>query len=208
MQTVLLNKEKYRVPTCWEEVTVKQYVQIVRDWDPDFDIADRDYFKLLKILTGVDFVGMDETSENQVSLMSILGWVIMQPFSFSKKLPKVVSINGKVIDIPEDPGELSIGQNIHLRRDYLDRAKVLEECISIAAAIFLQPAYTETKFHINKAKELSQEIDKMPIGMIYPIGFFLLQRCMNFGNPSVRIWNRIKISLKQMLKKMSPTWPK
>jgi hypothetical protein len=207
---VKLNGVRYDCASSWKDprFTTKQYIRIVKEWDRDKDIADRDYFKLLNILTDGKFDSYQNTSENDITILDTVGWVITEEFKFDKKMPKVLAIGDRIIEIPPDPAELSIGQNIHLRRDFIDHSEIPEENIAIATAIFLQPIIDGKKFHLERAKELAKEIEKMPAYLIYPIGFFLLQRCMNFGNPSVRIWNRIKISLKQMLKKMSPTWPK
>lgn len=181
---------------------VKHYLRIIKEWDQDIDIADRDYFKLLKILTGANFIGFEKTIENDLSIINAVGWVITQPFEFSKTPPKVLAIAGKKIDIPQDISELSIGQNIHLRRDYIDKSQALEENIAIAAAIYLQPIIDGGPFKIKRAEALAKEIEEMPINLIYPIGFFLLNRAMTFGMPSMSQWHQIKTSLSKKSKQM------
>lgn len=204
MVAVKLNGTRFDCPSSWMEITTGQYIKVVKEWDRDKDIADRDYFKLFNILTDGKFTGHQNTTENDITILSCVGWVITEDFMFDKKLPKVLDIAGKVIDIPKHPGELSIGQNIHLRRDFMDKSELLEENIAIATAIFLQPLIDGKKFHVERAKELAKDIEKMPAYLIYPIGFFLLKRVQSFGMPSVRIWSQIKTNLRQMLKR---TWP-
>lgn len=208
MITIRLNDRPYKVASCWEEVTVKQYVRIIKEWEPEKDIADRDYFILLGILTGAEFAGMHNSLENQVTLTNILGWVITQPFQFSKELPKALLIGDKTVSIPGDPRELSIGQNIHLRRDYIDKSKLLEENMSIAVAIYVQPEYHKSLFQVEKAVELSKIIDEMPISVIYPIGFFLLNRALRFGQKPEKTWPLLRISPKEMLKSLFRKWRK
>jgi len=206
MTNATLNGKRFKCPSCMEEMTVKQYVRIITEWN-EGDPADRDYLKLLNILTDGEFTSHANTIENDITLFDLVGWVITQPFEFDKKLPKVLYLRDKLIDIPE-PGELSIGQNIHLRRDYIDKSKALEENIAIAVAIYLQPIIENRKFHVKRAEELAKEIEQLPIHLIYPIGFFLLKRAQNFGMTSERTWSRTKISLKQILRKMYLSWPK
>lgn len=204
MTSIVINGKRFSVASCWAEVTTKQYVRIIRDWEPEKDIADRDYFILLNILTDGKFAGMENTIENQVTLTSILGWVVTEPFKFSEELPKMLQIGEKAYDIPEDPRELSIGQNIHLRRDFIDKSTYLEENIAIATAIYLQPIIDNSLFRLKRAEKIAAELETMPASLIYPIGFFLLKRAQRFGQKPEKTWPAILTSLKRMLRQM---WP-
>lgn len=206
MTAIKLNGKTYKIASCWEEVKTRQYIRILLEWEPEKDIADRDYFILLNILADADFNSYEQTLENQVTLTNILGWVVTQPFEFSKELPKILKIGEQTVDIPEDPRELSIGQNIHLRRDYIDKSKIIEESMGIATAIYLQPIIDKSLFHVKRAVELSKVINEMPVSLIYPIGFFLLKRAMGFGVKPVNYWQAVKISLKRTLKNLSLGW--
>lgn len=199
---------KGRIPSCWEEMTVAQYIRLLKEWEDGTDIADRDYFKLLNILTDGKFTGFEDTVENHVSLTNILGWVIAQPFEFAEDLPKVIVINGKVVDIPRHPRELSIGQNIHLRRDYIEKTTKLGENIAIATAIYLQPIIDKSLFSLKRAVEICKEIEQMPINLIYPIGFFLLGNAMQFGQKPEKSWLLPRVSLKELSRLMFRIWRK
>lgn len=208
MTSIVINGKRFSVASCWAEVTTKQYVRIIRDWEPEKDIADRDYFILLNILTDGKFAGMENTIENQVTLTSILGWIITEPFKFSEELPKVLQIGDKVYDIPEDPRELSIGQNIHLRRDFIDKSTYLEENIAIATAIYMQPVIDNSLFKLKRAEKIAAELEAMPASLIYPIGFFLLRRAQRFGQKPEKTWRGILTSLKKKLRQMWPGSPR
>lgn len=203
MVAVKLNGENFQCPTSWEEISTKQYIRIAKEWDREKDIADRDYFKLFNILTDGKFTAFKGDAVSDASIINCVGWVITEEFAFSETLPKVLVIKGKAVDVPQDPSELSIGQNIHLRRDYIEKTELLAENIAIATAIYLQPVI-DGKFSISRAQELCKEIEQMPAHVIYPIGFFLLKRAMRFGLHSESLWSRIKTNLKQTLRKMLP----
>lgn len=193
---------KISCPSCYAEMKVRHYIRILKEWEDGSDIADRDYYKLFDILTDGLYTGFDRTVENQVSLIDLIGWVITEPFEFGKDLPKVLNFKGKFIDIPRSPRELSIGQNIHLRRDYVEQSKKIEENIAIATAIYLQPIIDNSLFKMPRAIEICKEIEEMPINLIYPIGFFLLQRSLRFGMRPEKTWLPIRISLKQTFAQM------
>lgn len=195
-------------PSTYREVKLRQYVRILKEWDQDKDIADRDYFKLFNILTDGHFTNFERSVENEIALMNCIGWVIVEDFQMPKQLPKVLEYQGKLISIPENPGELSIGQNIQLRRDYMDKATLFEENLSIATAIYLQPIIDGKKFNLKRAEEIAKELDEYPACIIYPIGFFLLKRALKFGMkhektsllPRVNPMNSLKRWLRTLLK--------
>jgi len=209
MTAIHINDKKYFYPSCWEEVTVEQYIKIL-DWEPEKDIADRDYVKLLSILLGDKFSGMQNSIENEITLIDAVGWVVFSQFAFSKTLPKVLVftwnlVEPRTVDIPTNIKELSIGQNIHVRRE-LEKCRVLEQAIPIATAIYLQPLIDKKKFDISRAKEIAKEIEQMPIYLIHPLGFFLLTRVLKPGKPSLQTWHQVNFSLNKMLKRLSPRW--
>lgn len=209
MLKITLNDIAYRVPSSWKEVTVKQYMRILKEWDPEItDVAQKDWVKLLNIFTGANFSSMSEKWENQYTLTNALSWVVFEPFTFSKELPKVLLFDGRPIDIPRHPTGLSIGQNIHLRRDYLDKSQTVEENIAIATAIFLQPIIDGKKFSMSRAIELCAEIEQMPIYLIYPIGFFFLRNAQRLGATSGRTWRQTLSNLNTRFGRMWRSLPR
>ena len=200
MTSVLFNGKKQFIPNCWEEVTTKQYISIVSEWEPEVDIADRDYFKLLDILSNNKFK-YERTIDTELTLISVVGWVIMQPAPFKDApLPKVLQFHDKVIDIPQNIRQLSIGQNIHLRRE-IEKLKLLDACIPIAIGIYLQPIIDKGKLSLDRAKEIAKEVEELPISLTYPIGFFLLRNAIRLGPSTPSLWHRVSSSLRQILRR-------
>jgi len=201
MNAARINGQRYLIPECWEEVTVSQYLRMLTQWEPEKDIADRDYVKLLNIFTEGKFQHTDDIG-NTMNLVRLLGWVAFQPFQFKSDLPKVLHLAGKSVLIPREPSELSIGQNIHLRRA-IGQSSIVEQSIAIATAIYLQPVVDGGKFNMSRARELEKEILEMPVYQIYPVGFFLLTRVASYGQTSSGLWHRVKTNLGTILKRMS-----
>jgi len=204
MTAIKINDKKYLYASSYEELTVRHYIKICK-WEPEKDVADRDYVKLLGILIDKDFASMSDTIENEVTLIDAIGWVVFSQFEFSKEVPKVLKGSTWIVDVPTNIKALPIGQNIHVRRE-IEKAEVLADAIPMACAIYLQPLIDKTKFDLNRAKEIAKEIEQMSIALIHPLGFFLLTHVLKPGNSSVKTWHRESFSLSKMLRGLSPKW--
>lgn len=201
-----LNGERFEHAHCWGVLKTKHFCRIYAEWeDPKVLVEDRDYFKLFSILTDTDFKAFNSTARNEVTIWNCVKWVVEQPTGYEITVPKVLKIDGKFVDIPERPELLSIGQNVQLLSK-IQKMKDLNEGISIATAIFLQPLYDNDKFDMKKAMALKDKIDEMPAAVIWPIGFFLLKNINQSGPHGSKIWSRIKDSLTFRLGKMLPGW--
>ena len=187
---ISVNGNKINMPSCYEELTTKQWERIISEWDMDKPIEERDFFKLFNILAGTDFKALEPTDENEVTVWNAVRWIVEQPFTFSEQLPKVLEIEGKIIQIPTKINRLSIGQNIYLKQ-LIANSKYLEQNISYAVAIYLQPIYDGSKFDSERAKELKMLIEQLPAYLIRPIGFFILSHAQKNG--SRRMTNLKKI---------------
>lgn len=207
MRILVVNGKKLKCPSCYEELTTGQY-QRALFWDEDKpDVADKDFFQLFSILTGTDYAGVTKTPANEMAIWDAIGWFITQPFAFKTELPKVIQVGEKRISLPRRMGHISIGQNIHLRR-LIEQSKYLEENISMAVAIAIQPLYDEKPFDIERARELEKIILEMPIYLTHPIGFFLLQTAARFGQKRTRSWRRIRNNLATSFERMWQRWLK
>lgn len=206
MVKVILNGKPFECATCKEELTTGQYQRILKEWDINQpDLAKRDYLKLFSILTKSSFAAANMTVEMEQAIWECVSWVVYEPFAYSKDLPTVLDIAGKTLTIPKRIGACSIGQNVILKQ-VLDSCTYMEEGLSLATAIYLQPDWSGGKFDYAKAKELDEIIKEMPCALIYPVGFFLLNRALRGGKKSQRIWQQIRNNLSLSLKRMLPSW--
>jgi len=206
MIPIIINGNKILCPGCYEELTTGTFQRIVKEWDAEEkNIAKLDYFKLFSILTNTNYKSIDQTPENDQTIWNAIGWYVMQPFKFSTELPKILQIGERMISVPRRVGALGTGQNILLRQ-IIDNSKYMEENISMAVAICLQPLYDNSKFDYDRAVELEKIILEMPIYLTHPVGFFLLQTVRMDGWKHIRDFHQTQSSLKQTLKRMWPQW--
>jgi hypothetical protein len=113
---ISLNGVRKEIPSCFEELTTRQYERIISEWGIEKPLVERDFFKLFQILCDTDFTDFHATSENEVTIWNAVKWFVESDFVFKEDLPKVLKINDKVITIPKRIEALSIGQNIHLKQ--------------------------------------------------------------------------------------------
>lgn len=204
MVALKLNGKPTDCPTSYDELNTETYQRIFKEWDLQKELHERDFFKLFCILTGSPFTQVDQSPENEAAIWELTRWVIEQNYTFTEA-PEYIEIEGKKLSIPENIGSLSIGQNIILKQ-LLEKSKYLEESISMAMAVYLQPIYHESKFNYQKALEIERVIKRMPIKDTYQVGFFLLSRALKDGQKHSSNWHLIQKHLSKKLKRMWPKW--
>ncbi len=188
MITLKINKKKVKVPSCWEEVTTKQYIELVMSTDHE------DYIAPFAILVGMDINKIKQTKSYDLenTIFSVIDFLGQGVEAWKEKeLPKFIRVNEKLIEIPTKLGLLTLAQSIALRTR-IDSVEYLDEAIAYACAIYLQPLYDDGPFDRDKAAKLEEHILKMPIVDTYPVGFFFLEKYLDYGNPLTRAFNLIK----------------
>lgn len=197
-----LSDLRAQCPGGWGDLTLRQYQRIYSEWDIEKEPHERDYFKLLEILCG--FRDPNVTPEKEEAIYQLTRWVNEEPINYSKEVPKEILLNDRRIEI-EKVEELSIGQNI-LVKQTLDKAKYVDECLSTALAIYLQPKHDGAKFDNKNAQKLEKDILQMKASEVYGLGFFLLSRALKRGRISPRRWFQIRNSLTSRLRRAFPRW--
>jgi len=210
---MVINGERINCPDSWGILITRHYQKIIKDWDQDKDISERDYVKLFNIVNDTNFETPTDL-EQLVKIESAVSWVVLENFRFSKEVPEVFYLNGRKANIEKNLKLLSIGANIKARQaldnGYVlidDKGKFLNcDCFSTLVAIYLQPDLNPGEkggFNWKKAQELEREIAEMPIAEIYPIGFFLLNRVYEYGQKREKGLKQILTNLGNKIRK---TW--
>lgn len=179
------------LPNCWSvsswksshkddkpnPINTDQFQKTVADWDGE------DLVKLFSILSGIEYKALSNTHDFvlEEQLLASTRFVYDTAMDFRDAAPPHwIELNGKKIRIPVKIGDLSIGQNIHVRQA-MEKSKVYEELISFVVAIYLQPLYDGADFDYHRAMELEQDIKKLPIEKTYPLGVFFLRKLTKPG---------------------------
>jgi hypothetical protein len=180
--TVTTNKGKQEilVPQSWHEVTTENFQKL-------YSITDENPASIFAALCGLPDRFLYDTSSDKLtqSLFSITSFISDQSFK-NNSVPEFVLIKAKhgetKIALPNKVGQLSVGQNIHIKQK-LDESKTYEECISWALAVYLQPIYYKHDFDYEQVLLLHDKILQTPITQTFALGFFLLNRVPASGLP-------------------------
>lgn len=163
-------------PRGWEGLKAGTFQRIFKEWDLSKEAHERDYYKLLSILTNT--VIQDPTPAKEEAVYQLTRWVNEVSIPYSKEVPKQITVDDRTIEIPDKVEDLSIGQNI-LVKQILDKSTYVEECLTMACAIYLQGKIE--KFDYDKAKVLEVKLREMKASEVYGLGFFLLNRALERG---------------------------
>lgn len=189
--TTRTTKGKFKLtgPERLEEINVEKFQRIVHEWKDD------DWVQLFAILFDTEATGIAESKS--LAVESAL-YQTIEFFLYPEKkledyqIPDFVMLNNRQVAIPKGAGRLSIGQLMQARKSIED-VQDYRECLSIVTAIYLQPLIDKTKkFDHLRAIEIEQEVLKMSIVHIYPIGFFLFRQLNRFGRRRINVWSVIK----------------
>lgn len=182
MQSLKIQGQKIKVIETWEESDTETYQRIMREsMNPEVTIAH--YFALLTN-QDVAFILSQANDELERKMYIVTNFIYNQPRLFME-LPMPKEILG--VKIPSDLGSLTIEQNMMIRGKMIE-AKCIEECISWAVAIYLQPFVTKSKFDAKQAKWLETQIRMMRIYDTYQVGFFFLSKLNNSGANGLLLW--------------------
>jgi hypothetical protein len=181
-------RKEIECSSSWDTTSTDQFQKLATEWDGE------DLIKLFSILSGKEYKAIENTQDSilEAGLLKATSFVYEHPMNFKdSKMPHWIEIKGKNVRIPVRLGDLTIGQNIHVRQA-LDKSKKYEELISFVCAIYLQPHYDGQKeFDFHRAMEIEQDILKLPITQTYPIAAFFLRKLTKYGSSFLS-----KVSLK------------
>lgn len=186
---IKLNGVIYKSPVCWEQTTTAQFLKLDK-WDKNNTV------ELFNIMCGADFegtdfgVGGDEIGKAIAleTMMNALGFLFSDELDFKAlPLPKVLSIFGKLYEVPKNLGNMSVGQAIMLRQ-LMDEEPNTNQLIAKAAAIYLQ-SVIDGKVDAKRIEEIEIELLQTSCTTVFPIGFFLLRRLGNYGLGLRRLWH-------------------
>jgi hypothetical protein len=125
--------------------------------------------------------------------------------TFENFMPESIQFKGKEIKLPKQVGNVKIGQAIALLQTTRGH-KYVDEGISKAIAIYLQPIIDNSKFSLARAMELEKEIAEMPAWMLHTWGNFIYGQLQKGGVPSSILRRLIQNSQSKVRKTLRHTW--
>jgi hypothetical protein len=210
MERVRLNEIWYTHPTTPKEFTLGNLEDVFTLWQDDLekDPTERNYLKFLYIIAGAPWPegGKPADKESEMKIWLALKDIIGHLWAYSKEVPKQLVIDNVTIDVEQSIRPFAIGPNIRVRQS-TERTKYVEQSLSLALALYLQPAYDGvSEFNYKSAMILREKIKAMPAWEVYGAGFFIVRRASKSGTSFLQGLRQILTSQRRKLKSMLLNW--
>jgi hypothetical protein len=187
-------EDVFECPQSWDETPTQTFQRIATEWDWE------NFLKLISIVSGIEFDYIRESTDGklEVKLIAAVQYIV-NPKKVTEwdklPIPKSIEYKGRTIELPKKT-VITIGQSIAIRqamqvyalrfKDNLTIRSFVKDfffdgLVAYAASVYLQPIITSQSFDSDLAKDVEDELLKMPITQIYPIGFFLLMKLQRTG---------------------------
>ena len=164
------NGEKTRaeMPSKWEEMTVKQYLQIE---------TTSNNLELLALLSGVPLSDILNTKTDLTPIIQKMVELLNQrPPDFKKVPRRIINIEGKRIKIPSDFSRVTFGQSALIEQYLGESADDERGAIARVMGVILQPLIDGGKFNLDRAAEITRTVENMAIVDVFPNVFFFWQK--------------------------------
>ena len=156
------------MPSKWEEMTVKQYLQIE---------TTSNNLELLSLLSGVPLTDILNTKTDLTPIVKKMVELLSETPPDFKKVPRrIIFIEGKRIKIPSDFSRVTFGQSA-LIEQYLGEAEDDERrAIARVMGVILQPLIDGGPFNMDRAASITRKVEQMAIVDVFPNVFFFWQK--------------------------------
>jgi len=170
MIPLTLGEKKFNLPSDWNDITVKQWLDLR-------SIDFTDICAILAVLTGIEremwFTSTEISGIEEIILPQLQ--FLADPIDLTKiELQKFVTISGKEVEVPKDIGLKTYGQKIIFQQEMLKYSATdgnfKIEFMPRAIAIYMCPE----PFTDIKAFEYEKEIERMKVVEAYPLASFFL----------------------------------
>jgi hypothetical protein len=172
--TITQNNLKYEkeIPTCWEEVTFKQFVEMAECGD--------DYAKLLSVFTGIDPEILRKAKvHNLESIVRVLQFLGTKPLD-------VVPATILGYKVPKDLGTESIQQWEDLKKDLRDTKELGPKEQMLRYPLYVATYCCEQEYgeyDWKRAENMAKRFENAPALEVLAIGHFTLAKLieLRFG---------------------------
>lgn len=186
MVTIQIKDKQYDVPTKWNEVTLKQYVQLNR-WQKELTAV-----RLLSIVTGIEYDTISNLpcTEFSIKVMPEMEWLSEELNPLNVPRCKHLTIDGKKIKVIYDVSQERFGQKLFMQQlvakaieQKSDHAELVASVVSNYYAPYLHP---QNKWDEKHVKETEQLIYDLPVLEVYPEADFFLRGYIQFVRPKAK----------------------
>jgi len=174
------------IPQSWGELTYNQYMALLGQSKKP--VEERSVIDLFSILSDISWeLWAESNPDSDDILIPYIMWVYEKPV-WPEWKDKPFTFKGETYKIPQI-NLMSLNQKTTLQREMqycYDRTEDLMEVGPLAVAIYMQPFITKEKFDLEKARDLSKEIEIMKMDDFFPLATFFLSKSLHLLQKKMR----------------------
>lgn len=160
-------------PKSWKEVTFKQFATLNSEGVSDSYIV--------SIMTGLSHKEIQEMRDLDKYHEILKSLTFLNKVPDFTELPEKTTFRGKILDIPDDLGNLTVIQIEHMKSLLANKTSETDYSLwTKSVAIWIQGMIEEYDF--GKAMELVPEVEMMPCKDVLGIGSFFLKKSTGYIN--------------------------
>lgn len=181
MITIEISNVEYNIPTQWEDITVRQYEQLILNADA------MNHVRLLSIFTGIPYDSLNNLPCDEFTLKVIPEMKFMteefSPFSLPRR--KKITIGSTEVDTIQDPSKERFGQKLYMQQlthnaivNNLNHITLVAPVLSCYYAPYLHPEKKWDEYHV---KTLQQVVYDMKVVEAFPEADFFLRGYIRYA---------------------------
>jgi hypothetical protein len=184
MVTIKINSHKYDIPTTWDEITLRQYIELATY------VEDINHIRLLSIFTGIDYGVLSNfpCDDFQIKVLPEMNFLNDELNVLSLKRAKHLHIGEHVFEPILDPSKERLGQKLFMQQitetavsNSLPHHSLIAPVIANYYAPFVHPDKKWDEKHI---KEFEKLVLDMPMYEAYPEADFFLSGWLTYSTKS------------------------
>jgi len=181
MVTIKINDYEYDIPTSWNEVTLRQYIELATY------IEDINHIRLLSIFTGIDYdvLANFPCDDFQIKVIPEMDFLQEELNVLAIKRAKVLHIGNYEFEPILDPSKERLGQKLFMQQitenavaNHYPHFSLVAPIIANYYAPFVHPQKKWEEKHI---KEFEQLVLDMPMVEAYPEADFFLSGYLTYS---------------------------
>jgi predicted secreted protein len=181
MVTIKINNYEYPIPTKWEEVTLRQYIELATY------IYDINHIRMLSIMTGLDYDVLCNfpCDDFQLKVIPEMNFLSEELDVLSIKRASKLHIGDFIFDVIRDPSKERLGQKLFMQQitesavqNKLPHHTLIAPVIANYYAPFVHP---DKKWEEQHIKEFEQLVLDMPLMEAYPEADFFLTGYLTYS---------------------------
>jgi len=184
MIPIKINGKKLHIPTRWEDITFKQYIEYQ-------SMEKNDIYGLLEAFTGIGRDSWEKSKEVEgfYVIMNALAFVAKKP-NMKYDCPLYVKIDGKDVRVPKELDRCTVKQYEDMRaliQSHMKDKAVSDDVFPKIVAVYLCEEVTG-RYGTREWEDTVPKVEELPFHEVVGIGNFFLRNLIELRSGTHRSW--------------------